>query len=51
MLKITFDKDYIHPLEKNHRFPMVKYELIPEQLLREGSCSSDNFFIPVLQQK
>ena len=51
MLKIAFDKDYIHPLEKNHRFPMVKYELIPEQLLREGSCSSDNFFIPGIASK
>mgnify|MGYP001189892381 FL=1 len=46
MLKIAFDKGYVHPLEKNHRFPMIKYELIPEQLLREGSCSNDNFFVP-----
>ena len=48
MLKISFDNDYIYPLEKNHRFPMVKYELIPEQLLREGTCSDENFFIPKL---
>ena len=27
---------------------MVKYELIPEQLLREGTCSDENFFIPKL---
>ena len=46
MLKIAFDNDYVYPLEKNHRFPMVKYELIPEQLLREGTCTDDNFFIP-----
>ena len=46
MLKIAFDKTYIYPLEKNHRFPMIKYELIPEQLLREGTCVDDNFFIP-----
>ena len=46
MLKIAFDRDYIYPLEKDHRFPMVKYELIPEQLLREGTCTEDNFFIP-----
>ena len=46
MLKIAFDKTYIYPLEENHRFPMIKYELIPEQLLREGSCVDDNFFIP-----
>jgi acetoin utilization deacetylase AcuC-like enzyme len=46
MLKIAFDRNYIYPLEKDHRFPMVKYELIPEQLLREGTCTEDNFFIP-----
>ena len=46
MLKIAFDRDYIYPLEKGHRFPMVKYELIPEQLLREGTCTDDNFFAP-----
>lgn len=46
MLKIAFDRDYIYPLEKDHRFPMVKYELIPEQLLREGTCTKENFFIP-----
>ena len=46
MLKIAFDRNYIYPLEKGHRFPMVKYELIPEQLLREGTCTEDNFFAP-----
>lgn len=46
MLKIAFDKDYIYELEKGHRFPMIKYELIPEQLVREGTCSHDNFFSP-----
>jgi len=25
---------------------MIKYELIPEQLLRENTCSPDNFFEP-----
>jgi len=25
---------------------MIKYELIPEQLLRENTCSPDNFFVP-----
>ena len=33
MLKIAFDKIYKHPLDENHRFPMIKYDLIPEQLL------------------
>ena len=25
---------------------MVKYELIPEQLLRENTCTPENFFVP-----
>ena len=46
MLKIAFDKTYKHPLDENHRFPMIKYDLIPEQLLRENTCNQDNFFKP-----
>ena len=46
MLKIAFNENYIYPLEENHRFPMIKYELIPEQLIRENTCTSDNFFKP-----
>ncbi len=46
MLKIAFNNNYIYPLDENHRFPMIKYELIPEQLIRESTCVSDNFFEP-----
>ena len=46
MLKIAFNNNYIYPLEENHRFPMIKYELIPEQLIREGTCNENNFFNP-----
>ncbi|MDA9593758.1 histone deacetylase [Flavobacteriaceae bacterium] len=46
MLKIAFDKIYKHPLEKNHRFPMDKYDLIPQRLIEEGTCNKNNFFIP-----
>ena len=46
MLKIAFNKNYVHPLDENHRFPMIKYELIPEQLIRENTCSTNNFFEP-----
>ena len=46
MLKIAFNKNYIYPLDENHRFPMIKYELIPEQLIRENTCVNDNFFEP-----
>ena len=47
MLKIAFDKSYKHPLDENHRFPMIKYDLIPEQLLRENTCTNENFFRPL----
>ncbi len=47
MLKIAFDKSYKHPLDENHRFPMIKYDLMPEQLLRENTCTNENFFRPL----
>ncbi len=46
MLKIAFDSIYKYHLEKGHRFPMEKYELIPDQLIREGTCTPNNFFSP-----
>ena len=46
MIKIAFDPIYAHPLPEGHRFPMLKYELIPEQLLHEGSITQDHFFSP-----
>ena len=46
MLKIAHDIIYKHPLDKNHRFPMEKYDLIPIQLINENSCNPKNFFIP-----
>ena len=46
MLKIAHDLLYKHLLKENHRFPMIKYEMIPEQLIKEGTCNISNFFIP-----
>ena len=46
MLKIAWSEIYAHPLPKNHRFPMEKYNLLPEQLLYEGTIASSNFFAP-----
>jgi len=46
MLKIAFHPIYKHPLPKGHRFPMLKYELLPKQLLHEGTCTAENFFEP-----
>lgn len=42
MLKIAHSAVYAHPLPEGHRFPMLKYELIPEQLLYEGSIKPTN---------
>ncbi|WP_109743595.1 histone deacetylase family protein [Arcicella aurantiaca] len=46
MLQIAYSPIYQHPLPEGHRFPMIKYELIPEQLIYEGTCTTDNFFTP-----
>jgi len=46
MLKIAYAPVYAHPLPAGHRFPMLKYELIPEQLLHEGLITNDNLFSP-----
>ena len=46
MIKIAFHPIYKLPLPDGHRFPMLKYELIAEQLLYEGTFSEINFFEP-----
>lgn len=46
MLPIAFHPIYKHPLPEGHRFPMLKYELLPQQLLHEGIVSENDFFTP-----
>lgn len=46
MLKVAWSPIYKYPLPEGHRFPMAKYELLPEQLLYEGTLSESNFFQP-----
>ncbi len=46
VFKIAFDPLYAHPLPEGHRFPMLKYELIPAQLLHEGTITHENLFSP-----
>lgn len=46
MLKIAWSEIYNHPLPPGHRFPMEKYDLLPEQLLYEGSITRENLFAP-----
>jgi acetoin utilization deacetylase AcuC-like enzyme len=46
LLKIAYHPIYQLPLPEGHRFPMSKYELIPQQLMREGLIQIDNLFEP-----
>ena len=48
MLPIAFHPIYKHPLPEDHRFPMLKYELLPQQLLHEGIVTEKDFFAPDL---
>lgn len=51
MLHIAWSPIYILPLPEGHRFPMQKYELIPEQLLYEGTIQHQQLFEPPLLEK
>jgi acetoin utilization deacetylase AcuC-like enzyme len=46
MLKVAWSESYVLPLPPNHRFPMSKYEVLPQQLLHEGTITPENLFRP-----
>lgn len=46
MLHIAFSPIYRYELPAGHRFPMEKYDLLPEQLLYEGTITPEAFFQP-----
>lgn len=48
MIRIAYHPIYAHPLPEGHRFPMLKYELIPGQLLHEGMITEKNLFAPTV---
>ena len=48
MLPIAYHPIYKHPLPEGHRFPMIKYELLPQQLLHEGTATASDFHEPGL---
>ena len=43
---IAFHPIYVHELPENHRFPMEKYDLLPRQLIHEGTIEQSQFFVP-----
>jgi acetoin utilization deacetylase AcuC-like enzyme len=45
-MKVFCNEYYSHPLPEGHRFPMLKYELIPEQLLYEGTLEPGDIVSP-----
>lgn len=46
MFPIAFHPIFKHPLPEGHRFPMLKYELLPQQLVHEGIAQKSDFFEP-----
>ena len=46
MIRIAYSPVYKYQLPEGHRFPMDKYELVPQQLLHEGTVSQEHFFHP-----
>lgn len=46
MFPLAYHPIYRYPVPEGHRFPMDKYELLPQQLLREGIVQEDDFFAP-----
>lgn len=46
MIHIAYSSLFNHPLPEGHRFPMLKYDLIPEQLLYENVIRRENLFEP-----
>lgn len=46
MLKIAWSNTYKYKVPDGHRFPMIKYELLPEQLIHEGTIHEDALFVP-----
>lgn len=51
MLKVAFSPIYKYALPEGHRFPMLKYELLAEQLVYEGTIAETQFFHPELLEE
>lgn len=46
MFKVAWRKEYVFEIPENHKFPMEKYDLLPKQLIHEGTLTADHFFVP-----
>ncbi|MEY4605107.1 MAG: hypothetical protein RIT43_2399 [Bacteroidota bacterium] len=45
-MRIAFRNEYVQALPEGHRFPMEKYDLLPRQLIHEGTISREQLFEP-----
>lgn len=43
---IAWNSNYCLPLPEGHRFPMQKYNAVPDQLMAKGTASKDWFYHP-----
>ena len=50
-MHIAYAPVYRYALPPGHRFPMAKYDLLPEQLLYEGTAVEREFVAPALLQE
>ena len=48
MFRVAYHPSFCHPVPETHRFPMRKYECLPEQLLYLNILSEADFFEPNL---
>lgn len=46
MLKLAWSETYNHPVPPGHRFPMAKYDALPQSLIEKGIVSNKAFFTP-----
>ena len=49
-LAVVYHPDYVAPLPDGHRFPMNKFRLIRNLLLKDGIVTPDRIFTPQLPQ-
>jgi acetoin utilization deacetylase AcuC-like enzyme len=45
-MKVAFREEYVQALPEGHRFPMEKYDLLPKQLLHEGTIGLSELIAP-----
>ena len=45
-IKIAYSEEYVAKLPDGHKFPIMKYKMIPEKLLSKGIIKKEHIFAP-----